>query len=980
MWSHSSYTHQYTNVFVSDGSHTLDELIKYIPLSIQLNDSLALNYHCRLLLNVLERKLDVNLRLSDRINLIHSFINVLSKQSLELYIQIKCMSCILQLIKHDELILNNALRIEWRLLYYVLCRHDLIGNDEFTPSDHLVKSHLSHLCKLIQRTRKYFISNTDNAGKSSDSTVNDILNEFIGYISPVDTIQYRAEALITLFIPTNINANNWQQILNQLYSTSQFTDRTPITQMVYLSVFSRLAKHQLGAIDFTLLMPALLQSYMQSLELEIGGKSSSNDNKNWSSYYHLVSTHNNPSEWIGKYIAKLVAYTLQDDHTISNTNSTLSLITQLLQSIQSYFHPSNTGKWTNSLSVLISELARYYGIRRGKEYRGEVSYGKKNYLSADNKLFVQSLQSICMTAMYSKSGSLVTSSLRCLRHLSYWHSDIIFPSLLAQSEFALTDVTSAHRAMSILQALTAIAQPLINRRIYPSGAIHLQQLMSLTLPGIDSTDVFKTSYTLSWLTVLFYSMPLIEASSNVNSNNTIDTQLLPHVRQPDNIDDVNEDIRVSTLRYSDWSLELLESIINLVKTQERYAKNDYIAATLATLVYKVMRAFLGSLSYNTYTVLANKLIQHINDNVNVPAVKYWSAMASAAALIQPKYFLQIVFKKFSGVIMNSDNELQVESGNRLSWALFILAGAVKQAGGSGVLAESLVPYVSQIQSLHCLTRDHSDKLVRKASNKLLKNTLRALTTTYPAEYRSLPPAQWYAADYTDINHNKPNNKQDPYWLTLGTYQPPTQSNQQIVDVDIEWHIPTQTELNSADQILSYVTSQPFQQLNKYMKNITLDELSVSKKNDNNNNSIAPTQNELIERQLLILVAAIRGSQTVLGDINGDEYDRHSTDSFDGSKAIRAQLYHTTTTPYINSFTSKLTQNIDSNDKNASIRVQLLQYMHKLVSKVNNNSAAPAGIKIQSLLIKLLNHTLNSYGFNERHMKSDIAQGRLNRLY
>ena len=67
--------------------------------------------------------------------------------------------------------------------------------------------------------------------------------------------------------------------------------------------------------------------------------------------------------------------------------------------------------------------------------------------------------------------------------------------------------------LSVMQAMSQLAPILFNRHYYPQGAAHTSTHCydSVSAGQLTAIDAMKTSLTLTWFTMVFYHIPLIDA-------------------------------------------------------------------------------------------------------------------------------------------------------------------------------------------------------------------------------------------------------------------------------------------------------------------------------------------------------------------------------------------------------------------------------------------------------------------------------------
>jgi hypothetical protein len=509
-------------------------------------------------------------------------------------------------------------------------------------------AHQVTLVKLINHARRYFIggqaseANTEAAAEASGwsspkltegstpalSAGEEVLSTFIPFLCPFDNAYFKTQALLCLFFPSHIhqsesqhsrpahagpgaNIASFTQVL-KLYTpfTDNLIDICPLTVTLNLQLYARMAKHALGVEteDGRELMAPFMQrhrtsffsTFLQLLELDIGNQHSQNMHRNWTNYTWLVAGTHKPARLddLANYFAKLIVNTLHmrdgdDEADGSNSNAekpktTQELLTSLLYTLRNYFHPSNSsGKAGSVLATFMSRLMHFYAKRLGREIRGEVRYAKKYYLDPSNLDVLLVVQPIAMQGLYSKSNTMVSACESALRHLATFHPQHILPPLLRDIEQSLVDVNTSHRMMSSLQVMASMANIIFSHEIHvgtAGGAHYLPTLMALCLPGIDIVDPIKTSYTMTWLAVLFYSLPLVDAREGGTSGDGEEEATLPDPSKlrpsarfslqdqrptPEGYAEAVDAARNATFTFEEWSLAYVDALVKLLDSADK---------------------------------------------------------------------------------------------------------------------------------------------------------------------------------------------------------------------------------------------------------------------------------------------------------------------------------------------------------------------------------------------------------------------------
>ena len=117
-----------------------------------------------------------------------------------------------------------------------------------------------------------------------------------------------------------------------------------------------------------------------------------------------------------------------------------------------------------------------------------------------------------------------------------------------------------------------------------------------------------------------------------------------------------------------------------------------------------------------------------------------------------------------------------------------------------------------------LTRLHKDKILREMSRKLLRNVLRALTETYPAEQRSFSGRIWPSQGQEGNDGQDAKEMHWEHWQAWGRhaeFQEAAKENAR--DLDIRWHVPNSRELRVGQALLETHLSPHLQTLRVFVQ-------------------------------------------------------------------------------------------------------------------------------------------------------------------
>ena len=190
--------------------------------------------------------------------------------------------------------------------------------------------------------------------------------------------------------------------------------------------------------------------------------------------------------------------------------SVLSLLEGLIQAIETFFHPSNSGSWTKPLAQLLFYLADFFVMRWNRERNGEMEVAPERRLNeAIRRRFVLCLRDVVFMGIYAKSGTAMTFSLSTLQSLAFLEPDLVLPGALQRIYPSMQGLVEVHRTTSSLRSLQILARTMIRTKGY---RCHITALLGLALPGIDANDLEKTLITLSFFGAVCYNIPFADLS------------------------------------------------------------------------------------------------------------------------------------------------------------------------------------------------------------------------------------------------------------------------------------------------------------------------------------------------------------------------------------------------------------------------------------------------------------------------------------
>ena len=330
--------------------------------------------------------------------------------------------------------------------------------------------------------------------------------------------------LLNLLLPTSPPPPNREDLLPQRYLPTYFhlwslLNRSKTVDISSLDMFSRMARDTLPSShvpfsEFGIFSPeqttTIFTAVLRLLEIPVG--------QSTSPYSPLVDLlagmgilidRDSRKHPVSHHIARWIVMSLSPKCLESKT-SILSLLENLIQAIETFFHPSNSGGWTRTLSQLVFFLADFFTMRWNRERNGEMDVPEDRKLTEPlRRRFVLCLRDVIFMGIYAKSSTAMSYSLSTLQALANLEPDLILPGALQRIYPSMQGLVEVHRTISSLRSLQVLARSMIRTKGY---RCHITALLGLALPGIDANDLEKTLYTLSFFANVAYNIPFQDLS------------------------------------------------------------------------------------------------------------------------------------------------------------------------------------------------------------------------------------------------------------------------------------------------------------------------------------------------------------------------------------------------------------------------------------------------------------------------------------
>ncbi|XP_076268331.1 proteasome activator complex subunit 4-like isoform X1 [Rhynchophorus ferrugineus] len=713
----------------------------------------------------------LNFSKEDHIALIKLFYELVTIPDLEPTRVNKCAFTLTQLLKKKYLLTRDDLQLEWRPLYD-LCTRTLDKSKSDIGMYRFFSTFDCTLFNAIRNCKIYFPA----------SATQEILDEFRPKLCPFNNSEI-SEAIryLELFLPsamkpeeTDIGYKLW---LNEFMNLWEVCHNAGTWENNMMWIFSSLARFQMGYIDWEPFTAKMFVRFQRCLNLPVNFK------QRQSGKQHKID---------------ISAMSIWIVCSLHSNNSTFFHLQKLMQTLESYFHPANVGRWAIKLRELLKKLA-YFFVQRVHSERYKIPSWDNNVpdhfklTDADIDRFVNILKPCVEPAMFSRLGSQDVAL--ALSYLASLRPNLVIPPILDKLYASMDSLTEPHKLTSSMMAVIAVARYMVqgNQKNYPEGPTHVIPLLMALLPGIDPNDVRKSYVTFNFIVHVVNMIPLINSSD-------------AHMYY-DDLTDEEHMICEATAGLEDFVLQFIDRLIVWVESSsldfirlEQMASNNNSknrSESLAeTALNAVVNVVLAQCSPSIFQSALKKFYNFVTQRVLEVQVagKMVAVVARCFAVVNPKktlkLFLPYLFDTIEDALTENPNLNQEEHADvKFLYNMLILSEIVDGR-------EELLPFLDRIcaildRTLHmtCLEGSH-------LSARILELILSSLTNVLPKEARS--STKDYSAPVKDF-------------LPIREWAQP----QKIKDLKIDWYVPKEKEIQAVQTLINKYLVPEIDTLNKY---------------------------------------------------------------------------------------------------------------------------------------------------------------------
>ncbi|EGN99641.1 hypothetical protein SERLA73DRAFT_159863 [Serpula lacrymans var. lacrymans S7.3] len=648
----------------------------------------------------------------------------------------------------------------------------------------------------------------------------------------------------------------------------------------------------------------------------------------------------------------------------------LDSLARLIASTEHFFHPTNSGSWTNDLSSFIKYIVYEFNKRWHEEEKPDCKTPKARRLTRLMKReLVKCLRTVVLLAMFSQDSATVTSIQSALKSMSLLEPDLILHPILERAIPSLEALVETHRTLAVIKALGAVAPALVSREVYYPGGKYLIQILQLLIPGIDLNDPSKTLCTTGFLAeisqyIMFKDLTSSEDSKFLDSPEQTPLDTTNGFITYDSSDQIaenelsNEDedkiLKDTTGSFATWLGDLIGRIIQLLENLPEEGVGGTAGGTTEVQVVDAVTGAFNQicvhLSDSLFDLVLKMIYDYASTNVRSNAVRAIHQLVECVANANPektlaKFFpfcVQNILTEIdhgASSVRTTSSSTPLPSDATLHWNLAILRGSVYNDG------TAVLKYKDQFLHLFkVLQRKTYSKRGYSWSGKLLSSTLVTLTHTYPLENRFVNPDEWNNEEFQN-NHHK-------YWGKL--YSPE--------DVQLSWHVPNNEEIDFALRLFKELTVPTLEKLENLLDIVSRD---------------AEWRNDFC-RYLTFVQNAFSGIPTLFKDVISTKDLQSMTETSDVLNEIPEMI---ASIENLNSGFCLTDPDDERFQFIISLRHRFGQFLHKasisLQQQGEENTVDAVQVLLQSIRTYMLEYgdSRDSYSINGEQYSSDINVAR-----
>ncbi|KAL1919118.1 uncharacterized protein VTP21DRAFT_2500 [Calcarisporiella thermophila] len=717
-------------------------------------------------------------------------------------VQIFANACA-RLIKNKKRLGQSDLTLPWKPLYTAI-EHLFFKKPPRYIGPEILGSLVSSLIRLANAAERFY----------PPTATPQALAEFLPmfYLGDI-SLMLRAQSLLVLFLPKSsfpsdpdASPQQWLPTIFRLWSTvthstafdAQFIALVAAVAKRNVGVPSELGYSQPFGLFSNKQVRWVFSAGLKMFQLQVGSSMNGMSTATYG-YDHLTLTSSvGVKEDIFQAFAKFVVYTIFPVSS-NEVECTMKHLSNLIQAVESYFHPSNSGRWTSNLTRFLYGLANEFLVRWRKEHEDVncTTPSERRLTPEIRHEFVATLRGITFLGMFGKDTSVVENVHKTLKCLAWLEPSLIFPGLLERVYPSLETLTETHRTTTSIASLAFVARPLLDRSHYPAGAKHLVPLLQLVLPGLDLNDQLKTWYSLMFIASAVLTVPIYDLTRTGSGGGSryqgVDIDAREGELMPVSNEEEDALVKASTGGFEEWLANFLRRVFaileNLPQDQFEGSGSGNVEGEILRVLTTTCDLLAPQLSQELHELALRMIVGFVSSNVISNAIRAIGDICEAFTTPDPakalRHFLplcrsNIILELSHGAasMPTLSTTQAVHSDTTLHWYQAILSRVANYAGKTALEYKAELIEVLKEMLGKCKAR----RGYMWASECLL-NLLASMTSIYPTDYRSLDSESWAQRELFSDHHR--------FWGSVGNPERPK----------IQWHVPSSAEIDYALELL-----------------------------------------------------------------------------------------------------------------------------------------------------------------------------------
>ncbi|KAJ5050539.1 uncharacterized protein L3040_002416 [Drepanopeziza brunnea f. sp. 'multigermtubi'] len=530
---------------------------------------------------------------------------------------------------------------------------------------------------------------------------------------------------------------------------------------------------------------------------------------------------------VGYSVARWIVMSLSPA-CIDKPGSILSNMEGLLESIETFFHPSNQGAWTDMLAQIVYHLVDFFVMRWNREQSGEMVTPPERRITEElKKRFVLCLKEVVFLGLFCKKPKAMSFFFGAIQGLSYLEPHLIVPGALQRFYPSLQGLVEVHRTQSSLLGLQMIANVMSKSK---GLRCHITALLALALPGIDANDLQKTMHTLNFIQSVAYSVPFIDLTKEHGEihDSSLAIQWVqgemqrmedvgPNIDIDYRIELSDEDeetiVRSSTAGFGEFVLSLLGKIFTLLENipELSKARSGSPEESVVNTLPSALTPLFAALSPEIFDQALEKIAAFVSSHVVHQARDAMAFICNALCKANPektlKIFVPMLIVGIRNEIDYNDAASDRSAGSdllprdrALVWYISMLSMIIVHVG------DGLMPYKEGLFDIALYMQEKCRGIPTIHASNYIHHLLLNLTLIYPVDSALYEPETFKRGlDVSD-------------WGKLVNPN----------DLTIKWHLPSDEEIKFAVELFESQVTNAIQRLT----NLISENPDVSRKGKN----------------------------------------------------------------------------------------------------------------------------------------------------